>query len=163
MERHNELEERIKADLRDMGRKDTTSDESTPKRTAGDDVDEQLTMGLVYFRSGSTRMDVVSERMLMRMVRELRDFPDLNVEITGHTDNRSGMIKSTRKRKAVNKRLSLERAKVVRDFLIERKISTERLVVRGHGEERPLGDNSTPEGRRMNQRAELRYVVGPNR
>jgi len=163
MGRHDELEEQIKADLRDIKDVDRSKDEPIPKKATGDDVDEQLTMGLVYFRSGSTRMDVVSERMLMRMVRELRDFPDLNVEITGHTDNRSSMMKSTRKRKAENKRLSLERAKVVRDFLIERRISTERLVVKGDGEERPLGDNSTPEGRRMNQRAELRYVVGPNR
>jgi len=52
--------------------------------------------------------------------------------------------------------LSVDRATVVADYLIEKKARPqERVVVRGFGSDRPVADNSTEEGRRKNRRVEI--------
>lgn len=71
------------------------------------------------------------------------------VLIEGHTDD----IGSDE----VNKRLSLQRAQFVADYLQSLGVDKNRLNVKGYGEERPLApdSNKTPEGRRKNRRVEI--------
>lgn len=71
----------------------------------------------------------------------------LKVEIAGHTDSR-GMD-------SFNLKLSQSRADTVRDYLIAKGISAERLTARGYGEARPVADNKTEAGRHKNRRVEL--------
>jgi len=73
------------------------------------------------------------------------------IEIEGHTDD----IGSERE----NFLVSLERAQSVRQVLIDGGVSSERVVVRGFGETRPIADNSTDEGRAENRRIEVRVTV----
>ena len=68
----------------------------------------------------------------------------LHIEIQGHTDN-TGEVKA-------NKKLAENRAKAVRDYLIERGINAKRLTFKGYGESKPIGNNSTEEGRKQNRR-----------
>lgn len=56
---------------------------------------------------------------------------------------------------AANIRLSTNRAQAVCDWLISRKIDATRLSIKGFGESRPIGDNSTPQGRYLNNRIEI--------
>ena len=161
--RHEEMAKMIRAEKTEE-MKVTEPDEGDPDRmTRGDDVgtrvEGQLMEGVVNFRSGSTRMDATSEILIKKFVMKLKQAPGIGIEISGHTDNRFGSIDDERVRKAKNKKLSYDRAKVVRDFLVDRGIPIERMVVKGYGEELPTGDNNTSEGRRMNQRVEIRFLI----
>jgi OOP family OmpA-OmpF porin len=69
------------------------------------------------------------------------------VEVAGHTDSR-GMD-------GFNLKLSQSRAEAVRNYLIAKGISAERLTARGYGEARPVADNNTETGRYKNRRVEL--------
>ena len=69
------------------------------------------------------------------------------VDVDGHTDARG-----TPER---NLHLSVYRAQAVRQYLIERGVAPQRLVVRGLGDERPISDNRSAEGRQLNRRVEF--------
>ena len=77
----------------------------------------------------------------------LRQYQDLGLRIEGHTDNTGD--------DASNKTLSQSRAEAVRDYLVEQGIDASRLEAVGLGEEQPVADNNTEEGRAQNRRVEL--------
>ena len=77
----------------------------------------------------------------------LKQNPDLKVSVEGHTDN-VGSDKS-------NKTLSENRAKSVMTALISGGIDKSRLSSKGWGETKPVGDNSTEDGRFKNRRVEI--------
>jgi len=76
--------------------------------------------------------------------------PDIRVEIQGHTDNIGS--------ESYNKKLSLERAQAVRNFLIAKGVAPNRMTAVGMGESNPIMDNSTPEGRQLNRRIEFKVL-----
>ena len=77
----------------------------------------------------------------------LRQYPSVNAEIQGHTDS----VGSS----AYNQGLSERRANSVKDYLVSNfGIDASRLSAKGYGEEQPIADNSTEEGRALNRRAE---------
>ncbi|WP_047513793.1 OmpA family protein [Vibrio harveyi] len=90
--------------------------------------------------------DSVSER-LDNFVNFLNEYPQAQVEITGYTDS-SGPA-------AYNQKLSERRAQSVADYLIAAGIDADRFTVTGMGEENPVADNSTHEGREKNRRVEV--------
>ncbi|MCG9611415.1 OmpA family protein [Vibrio harveyi] len=90
--------------------------------------------------------DSVSER-LDNFVNFLNEYPQAQVEITGYTDS-SGPA-------AYNQKLSERRAQSVADYLIAAGIDADRFTVTGKGEENPVADNSTHEGREKNRRVEV--------
>jgi outer membrane protein OmpA-like peptidoglycan-associated protein len=71
----------------------------------------------------------------------------LTVSIEGHTDN-VGNAKN-------NKTLSEERAKSVMSLIIKNGIPSTRMSASGWGQEKPIADNATDEGRAKNRRVEL--------
>ena len=73
--------------------------------------------------------------------------PDIKVEIAGHTDSIGA--------EEYNQGLSEKRAKVVKEYLISKGISPDRLKAMGHGESRPITTNDTREGRSKNRRVDL--------
>jgi len=75
--------------------------------------------------------------------------PEVQVEISGHTDNVGS--------DADNQKLSLERAQSVRNWLVKRGIASNRMKAVGKGEMEPIDDNNTEEGRAENRRMEF-YV-----
>ena len=76
--------------------------------------------------------------------------PDMHIEISGHTDN----IGSTKD----NQVLSLNRANAVRNYLIARGITDDRLISHGYGETRPIYPNTSKLGRQMNRRTEFEII-----
>ncbi|MDW2144894.1 OmpA family protein, partial [Vibrio sp. 1833] len=88
----------------------------------------------------------VSER-LDNFVSFLNEYPQAQVEITGYTDS-SGPA-------AYNQKLSERRAQAVADYITGAGIDADRLTVKGMGEENPVADNSTREGREKNRRVEV--------
>jgi outer membrane protein OmpA-like peptidoglycan-associated protein len=78
---------------------------------------------------------------------DLKKWGDVDVEVSGHTDNRGS--------DKYNMALSLRRAEAVRDYLITKGISADRLTAKGYGESDPIASNDTDEGRFKNRRVEL--------
>lgn len=74
-------------------------------------------------------------------------FPNVDVFVCGHTDSTGG--------DDLNLRLSLDRARVVSDFLIASGVPAGKLKVEGFGKEYPNDTNETPAGRANNRRTEL--------
>ncbi|NQX98540.1 MAG: OmpA family protein, partial [Flavobacteriales bacterium] len=54
--------------------------------------------------------------------------------------------------------LSENRAKSVRDYLVEKGIDVTRLSIKGYGDTKPIADNSTEKGRAENRRSEFKIV-----
>ncbi|HJX58100.1 MAG TPA: OmpA family protein [Thiobacillus sp.] len=77
----------------------------------------------------------------------LKAWGDVDVEVAGHTCSIGT--------DEYNLGLSLRRAEAVRNYLVSKGVSADRLTVRGYGESRPVASNATREGRAQNRRVEL--------
>ena len=88
--------------------------------------------------------------ILDQVYASLVEWPEIKIEIRGHTDSVGSKI--------TNKRLSNKRAQAVANYLSSKGISSDRLVPVGMGEDEPIADNSSAEGRAMNRRVELHRV-----
>jgi peptidoglycan-associated lipoprotein len=90
-------------------------------------------------------------KILDDAITKLQANPTLNVTIEGHCDS-IGTIE-------YNLALGERRANSVRDYLVSRGIGMNRLRTVSYGEERPIADNNTAEGRAMNRRAHLAVII----
>jgi peptidoglycan-associated lipoprotein len=86
-------------------------------------------------------------RILDEAVNAMRQDPNLRITVEGHTCN-IGTAE-------YNLALGNRRATAVRDYLVSRGVSADRLNTVSYGEERPKYDNSREETRRLNRRAAL--------
>lgn len=100
----------------------------------------------VYFDTNKATIKPESYGVLNEVGEILSRWPQLKIEVGGHTDNRGT--------EAYNHDLSHRRAQSVRTYLVNRfsGISGDQLTARGYGELRPIATNDTSEGRRMNRR-----------
>jgi OmpA-OmpF porin, OOP family len=102
----------------------------------------------IYFDTGSAEVRPESTGTLDEIARTLRENSDLRIRIEGHTDSVGGADS--------NQSLSERRAESVLRILADvYGISESRLEAAGFGQERPIGENDTPEGRQKNRRVEL--------
>ncbi|MDO8662923.1 MAG: OmpA family protein, partial [Candidatus Omnitrophota bacterium] len=107
----------------------------------------------VSFDSGSAHLSQEGKRIIQKIANVLEnEEKNYRILIEGHTDNRP--IQYSRWKS--NWQLSSERALSVLDSILkESKIDPSRCSIAGFGEQRPIGDNSIPEGRRQNRRVEI--------
>jgi outer membrane protein OmpA-like peptidoglycan-associated protein len=101
----------------------------------------------VYFEFDRAVIRSVSFDLLNTVAQVLTDYPDIAVEVQGHTDSRG--------QDDYNMRLSEERAQAVRTYLGGRGIAASRLTAHGYGETRPIDSNRTSAGRAANRRVEF--------
>ena len=73
------------------------------------------------------------------------------MEIGGHTDSQG--------RETMNQKLSQSRAEAVRTALAARRVLTVNLTAKGYGEEIPIADNGTEDGREANRRIEFKLIL----
>ncbi len=120
--------------------------------TDNDFVKEETGKTLIYFPYNSDKEIRNPEilKYLDELVIKLKENPDLKVEITGYTDN-IGSPQS-------NKWLGLQRAKRIANLLIKKGVDKNRIIIKSGGEENPIADNSTPEGRKQNRRVEIKII-----
>ncbi|QJW57435.1 Peptidoglycan-binding protein ArfA [Serratia plymuthica] len=89
-----------------------------------------------------------SEKMLAEIVPKMVRTPEQMFLIIGHSDNTGSA--------AVNLALSTERARVIRDWLVEHgRLSASQFIVEGAGNSRPVASNDTQKGRAQNRRVEI--------
>jgi OOP family OmpA-OmpF porin len=80
----------------------------------------------------------------------LTQYPELRIEISGHTDNVGDLQKNTE--------LSEQRAGAVKDYMVGKGIDAARVHTRGAGPNEPVADNSTDKGRQANRRIEFKLL-----
>ena len=105
----------------------------------------------ISFATGSDEILPNSEPLLLEVADVLIRNPDLElVEIQGHTDNRGD--------RALNMRLSQQRAESVKRWLTQHGVKEDRLTAKGFGPKRPLAPNITQQNRARNRRVQFRIV-----
>ena len=114
--------------------------------------DNQLKLDIpsdISFAVGRSDIQSNFAPVLDRFAEGLRNNPNTDVRIIGHTDNTGS--------DAVNNPLSLERAASTRNYLTGRGIDGRRISIEGMGERQPIATNDTAQGRSRNRRVEI-YV-----
>ena len=113
------------------------------------DTDRGLVVSMpdVLFDTGSYTLKPAARERLARISGIVLAYPDLRLEIEGHTDSVGS--------DAYNQTLSEKRAGSVRDYLLSNNVSINNVVARGFGKTRPVADNSTSKGRQLNRRVEM--------
>ena len=101
----------------------------------------------INFDTGKSNLKDDSESVLTEVAKLLTDNADLKLRVEGHTDNQ-GKSKE-------NLALSKKRAQAVKDWLVKKGVEAARLTTEGFGDQKPVGDNKTDEGKAKNRRVEL--------
>jgi outer membrane protein OmpA-like peptidoglycan-associated protein len=102
----------------------------------------------IYFNTGSAVIKPASHGVLMEIANVLKETPDMNISIIGHTDNDGN--------EAGNIKLSKQRAEAVRAYLSDSfAIDSKRIKTDGKGASQPVGSNQTAEGKAQNRRVEF--------
>lgn len=104
----------------------------------------------IYYETAKYNIRPQFVKDLVDVLAHMKQYPNIKLEVTGHTDwvgtNESNIT------------LSINRAKSVQKWLMARGISEDRIILKWFGEESPIADNTTDEGRTLNRRSELRIV-----
>ena len=134
----------------------STDKDRCPDTPKGDRVDvngcsfkEELKLPGVVFATNKAELLADSSPTLNDAVATLKRYPDIKVEVAGHTDSVGS--------DAYNRALSQQRATAVLDYLKAAGVTNE-LTARGYGERTPIADNKTEEGRQANRRVVLRIL-----
>jgi outer membrane protein OmpA-like peptidoglycan-associated protein len=101
----------------------------------------------IHFDTGKATIKPESQKIVGEIAALLKDNPGLQVSIEGHTDN-TGMPQG-------NKTLSDERAKAVVAAVAAQGVEASRMSAVGWGQDKPVADNATEEGRAKNRRVEV--------
>jgi len=121
-----------------------------------DPADDVIKIGVpivlegVTFEAGKWDITPESAQILRSALKTLTTYPEIQVEISGHTDNVGG--------KKSNTKLSQRRAESVRSWLIERGIDPARIIAKGYGPDVPITPNDSPENKRKNRRIEFKRI-----
>jgi outer membrane protein OmpA-like peptidoglycan-associated protein len=101
----------------------------------------------INFDTGKSIIRDESKPIIEQIVQMMKSNPDLKIGVEGHTDNVGTP--------ASNKTLSEARAKSVVSAIVSQGIAADRLSPSGYGQDKPIADNNTEEGRAKNRRVEL--------
>jgi len=101
----------------------------------------------ILFELNKANLNDASKKSLSSFATEMKDLPDTDITIYGHTDNTGS--------DAVNERLSKQRADAVSSYLQQCGIAADRLTSEGKSYSMPVASNETVEGRAANRRVEV--------
>jgi outer membrane protein OmpA-like peptidoglycan-associated protein len=106
-----------------------------------------VSMSDVLFDTGKYTLKPGAREKLAKVAGILIDYPGLNIEVGGYTDNVGG--------DDMNQTLSENRAGAVRDYLVESGVNTISVTAKGFGNSSPVASNDNASGRQVNRRVEL--------
>jgi OmpA-OmpF porin, OOP family len=125
-----------------------------PNTPNGDVVDQwgcTIKLERVHFATNKAVILPESDEVLDQAVAVLKEHPNLVIEVDGHTDSTGSP--------AHNLDLSQRRADSVMQYLHSHGV-TNTMTSKGYGEEKPIADNATKDGRALNRRVGLHIVGG---
>ncbi len=112
--------------------------------------DKGLVLEGVQFKSGTAELEPGAMKKLDQVAASLAGMEQVRVEVAGYTDSVGDPGR--------NQQLSVRRAQAVADYLASRGVARDRLTAKGYGQENPIADNASAEGRSRNRRVELHPV-----
>jgi OOP family OmpA-OmpF porin len=107
----------------------------------------------INFKTKSAEITKDSHSVLDKAVKVLNDYPDIKLEISGHTDNVG--------KAEFNMELSQKRAESVKAYFVGKGISSDRLTAVGYGMDKPLTSNKTAADKAKNRRTEFQLIGAP--
>ena len=116
-------------------------------------TDGKIVTNGIKFDSGKATLKLESMGVINEIVKLMKEHPEINFSVEGHTDS-DGDAK-------FNIDLSEQRANTVVNELIARGIDDKRMVAKGFGEDVPVADNTSPEGKANNRRVEFVKMDAP--
>lgn len=114
------------------------------------EVGKSVVLKNIFFETAKFDLKPTSKTELNKLIAFLNANPKLTIEIGGHTDN-VGKPKD-------NQFLSENRAKSVKNYLVENGIEPNRLSTKGYGDTTPIATNETETGRAENRRTEFKVI-----
>ncbi|MEM6299506.1 MAG: OmpA family protein [Bacteroidota bacterium] len=112
------------------------------------EVGRTINLKNIQFKRGTSELLPDSYSDLGSLLATLERHPDMEIELRGHTDNVG--------KQSINLRLSGDRVRVVREYLLKAGIARNRITTRAFGGIEPIADNSREETRKLNRRVEVR-------
>ena len=116
-------------------------------RKLSENANSNIVLPGVNFATGTSTLTQSSRYILDEVAATLNENPNIRVEVAGHTDNTGG--------RALNERLSRARAESVKNYLVTKGVSADRMTTAGYAWDRPVAPNTTRAGRALNRRTEL--------
>ncbi len=104
----------------------------------------------INFENGKATLLPSSNVVLDEIVKVLKDYPDVKIEVQGHTDNVGD--------RNANVDLSKARAESVRAYFLGKGIAEVRITAVGFGPDKPVADNKTKAGKAKNRRVEMKLI-----
>ena len=120
------------------------------------EIGKKIILKNIFFDVNKATLRTISVTELNKAFEFLKTYPNVNVEISGHTDNDGS--------DEYNKNLSQQRAQAVVDYLSELGIDRKRMIAKGYGKDMPLAPNNNPDGTKnlenmqQNRRVELEVI-----
>jgi len=104
----------------------------------------------ILFATGKSDLTAASKSALLKFAASLKETPETDVTIYGHTDNTGS--------RELNQKLSESRAAAVAKFLESNGVLSQRMKTEGKAFDQPVADNATEAGRTQNRRVEI-YIA----
>lgn len=123
-----------------------TVKELTQKVTAG----QIIKLDQLFFKADNSTLDKNSHNVLNEVVGFMQKNANVKIEIGGHTNG----VPS----EEYCQKLSTARAKEVAEYIISKGIDKNRVTYKGYGKSKPIASDRTPEGRKKNQRVEIKIL-----
>ena len=111
---------------------------------------EEFVFENIFFDFDKYALKTESMSSLKRLVKFLQENPNVNILITGHTDNVGSP--------SYNQQLSLQRAKSVQEYLVKEGMHPARVLVEGKGDKEPVVPNNTAENQALNRRITVKVL-----
>ncbi|WP_051312908.1 OmpA family protein [Sporocytophaga myxococcoides] len=104
----------------------------------------------IFFNVNDASLRPESEIELTRVFNFLLKYPNIKLEVSGHSDSDGN--------RGYNMELSKKRAAAVAEYLIKKGIRADRLISNGYGPNKPIAPNDSPKNKQINRRTELMIV-----
>ena len=110
-------------------------------------VGQTVKLNNIFFQQSKYYLRTNSYPELARLIRILKEYPTVEIKLSGHTDNQGDP--------ALNLKLSLDRVNEVKKYLSSHGINGGRITTEGFGDTKPVASNEMEETRALNRRVEF--------
>ncbi|GAB3853597.1 hypothetical protein GCM10028822_22540 [Hymenobacter terrigena] len=131
----------------DVTAKDKYSEQKQDLFLVPFNVGQTVKLNNIFFQQSKYYLTTNSYPELLRLIRIMKDYPTVEIKLSGHTDNQGDP--------ALNLKLSLDRVNEVKKYLGAHGIKAERVTTEGFGDTKPIASNDQEETRAKNRRVEF--------
>lgn len=114
------------------------------------EVGQTIKLNNIFFEQSRHFLQKASYLELNRLAKILRDYPTVEIQLEGHTDNQGDS--------KLNLQLSIDRVNEVKRYLNSKGISKSRIAAVGYGDTRPVASNAEEATRKLNRRVEFKIT-----